>query len=208
MQEIGVLGAGGQALEFRGYSSAAIRFHAVEHAFLQEGAAHAPLVDIENPPPELREMPVIAAVGAPGARHRLVRLWPGRNFASATASGATLAEDVQLGRGSVIAPGGRVMSGTHVGEHVLINSNAVVSHEVWIGDFCTISPGATLGGRSRLADGVFIGIGATVVDGVNLGTGAVVGAGAVVLSDVMPYEVVVGVPARRLRMEEDWLRAI
>jgi phosphonate metabolism protein (transferase hexapeptide repeat family) len=47
---------------------------------------------------------------------------------------------------------------------------------------------------------VWIGHGATVMAGVNIGTGAVIGAGAVVTKDVAPYEIVGGVPARRIRM--------
>jgi phosphonate metabolism protein (transferase hexapeptide repeat family) len=47
---------------------------------------------------------------------------------------------------------------------------------------------------------VWIGHGAVVMPGVTIGTGAVVGAGAVVTRDVPPYTIVVGVPARPLRM--------
>jgi hypothetical protein len=44
----------------------------------------------------------------------------------------------------------------------------------------------------------WIGHSATVVPGVSVGTGAVVAAGAVVTDDVDPYEMVGGVPARRI----------
>lgn len=44
----------------------------------------------------------------------------------------------------------------------------------------------------------WIGHSATVVPGVSIGTGAVVAAGAVVTDDVDPYEIVGGVPARRI----------
>jgi hypothetical protein len=47
---------------------------------------------------------------------------------------------------------------------------------------------------------VWIGHGAVIMPGVTIGTGAVVGAGAVVTKDVPPYTIVVGVPARPLRM--------
>jgi acetyltransferase-like isoleucine patch superfamily enzyme len=45
-----------------------------------------------------------------------------------------------------------------------------------------------------------IGIGAIILPGVTIGRGAIVGAGAVVTHDVEPYTVVVGVPARVLRV--------
>lgn len=47
---------------------------------------------------------------------------------------------------------------------------------------------------------VWIGHGAVVMPGVTIGNGAVVGANAVVTRDVGAFEVVAGVPARRLRM--------
>lgn len=47
-----------------------------------------------------------------------------------------------------------------------------------------------------IGDHVFIGANAVVNMGVTIGSHAVVGAGAVVTSDVAPYTVVVGVPAR------------
>ncbi|MFZ2489538.1 MAG: acyltransferase [Anaerolineae bacterium] len=45
-----------------------------------------------------------------------------------------------------------------------------------------------------------IGVGAIILPGVTVGRGAQIGAGAVVTSDVPPYAVVAGVPARLLRL--------
>lgn len=52
----------------------------------------------------------------------------------------------------------------------------------------------------RIGNDVWIGHGAVIMPGVNVGDGAVVGANAVVTKDVAPYEIVAGMPARRLRM--------
>jgi len=50
-----------------------------------------------------------------------------------------------------------------------------------------------------IGNDVWIGHGAVVMPGVTIGDGAVVGANAVVTRDVEPYQIVAGVPARRLR---------
>lgn len=50
-----------------------------------------------------------------------------------------------------------------------------------------------------IEDDVDLGVGTTVLPGVRIGRGAQVGAGAVVTTDVAPYSVVAGVPARVLR---------
>ena len=47
---------------------------------------------------------------------------------------------------------------------------------------------------------VWIGHGVVILSGTSIGTGAVVGAGAVVTKDVPDYAIVVGVPARIIRM--------
>ena len=48
-----------------------------------------------------------------------------------------------------------------------------------------------------------IGANAVVIEGVRIGRNAVVGAGAIVISDVPPNAVVVGNPARVIKMKDD-----
>lgn len=53
--------------------------------------------------------------------------------------------------------------------------------------------------RVRIGHDVWIGHGAVIMPGVAIGNGAVIGANAVVTRDVDPYEIMAGMPARRLR---------
>ena len=53
--------------------------------------------------------------------------------------------------------------------------------------------------RTYVGNDVWIGYGAIVLPGVRIGDGAIVAAGAVVTKDVQPYEIVGGVPAKRIR---------
>ena len=50
-----------------------------------------------------------------------------------------------------------------------------------------------------IGNDVWIGYGATILSGVTIGNGSVIGAGAVVASDVDPYSIVIGNPARIVR---------
>lgn len=73
-----------------------------------------------------------------------------------------------------------------------------------IGDDCIIRQGVTLGNRSldrpneapKLGRGVNVGAGAKILGAVTIGDHAQIGANAVVLDDVAPRTVVVGIPAR------------
>jgi len=58
-------------------------------------------------------------------------------------------------------------------------------------------------GPTWIGSDVWVGWGAMILSGVSIGHGGIVGAGAVVASDVPPYAVVVGNPARILRMRYD-----
>lgn len=69
----------------------------------------------------------------------------------------------------------------------------------WMAKVLDNGPEALSKGGITIGDGVWIGYRATVLDGVKIGDGAVVAAGALVSSDVPPYAIVVGVPARVLR---------
>jgi acetyltransferase-like isoleucine patch superfamily enzyme len=53
--------------------------------------------------------------------------------------------------------------------------------------------------RVIIEDDADIGLGAIILPGVKIGKGAQIGAGAVVTSDVAPYDVVAGVPAKKIK---------
>lgn len=53
--------------------------------------------------------------------------------------------------------------------------------------------------RTSIGNDVWIGANAVIRRGVTVGDGAIIGAGAVVVKDVKPYEIVGGVPARHIR---------
>lgn len=63
-----------------------------------------------------------------------------------------------------------------------------------------------VGAPVTICDHAWIGARATILPGVTIGTGAVVAAGAVVTKDVGEFEVVGGVPARRIGMRNSDIR--
>jgi acetyltransferase-like isoleucine patch superfamily enzyme len=64
--------------------------------------------------------------------------------------------------------------------------------------------------QTNIGNDVFIGANVTVLDGVTIADGAVIGAGAVVVSDIPPYAVAVGVPAKvvKYRFDEATIKAL
>ncbi len=97
---------------------------------------------------------------------------------------AWVSPSATLQPGCVVLAGAVVNAGANLAEHVIVNSRAVVEHDVAVGAFTHVAPGATVGGGTRLGEDVFIGLGAAVRDHIAIGRGAVVGMGAVATGDV------------------------
>ncbi len=78
-----------------------------------------------------------------------------------------------------------------------VGADCVIHQEV------RLEPGPDGGGGPMLGDRVWVGPHACVVGPLRVGAGAPVGAGAVVMEDVAPRTVVVGNPARVVRVGYD-----
>lgn len=112
---------------------------------------------------------------------------------------ATTCGDVEIGSGSQLLAGSIIQSSVRIGSQCIINTGAIVEHECHIGDGVHIGPGATLAGIVRAEHFCFIGAGATVLPRLTIGEGAIVGAGSVVTRNVLPGQIVVGVPAKPIK---------
>ncbi len=105
------------------------------------------------------------------------RTWIGQQCFLHSAGGLTIGAEVGIG------PGVRILTSTHAeaGRAVSILGSPI--------DFAPVV----------IEDHADLGVSSVVLPGVRIGKGAQVGAGAVVASDVPPYAVVAGVPARVIR---------
>ena len=120
--------------------------------------------------------------------------------------GAVIGERSSLGQNVV------VMSGTRIGDNVKIQNNVSIYEGVELEDDVFCGPSMVFTNvsnprshvsrkneykRTLVRRGSSIGANATIVCGVTLGEYSFVGAGAVVTTDVLPYAMMVGVPAKR-----------
>lgn len=125
--------------------------------------------------------------------------------------GAVIREKVEIGEGAVIMMGAVINIGAVVGAGTMIDMGAVLGGRAIVGERCHIGAGTVLAGVVEPAsatpviveDNVMIGANAVVIEGVRIGRNAVVGAGAIVINDVPPNAVVVGNPARIIKMKDE-----
>jgi sugar O-acyltransferase (sialic acid O-acetyltransferase NeuD family) len=109
---------------------------------------------------------------------------------------------VEIGSGSQVFPGSIINAGAKLGRNVIVNSGAIVEHDCILQDHVHVATGARLASTVEVGVGAHIGVGALVKQCLTIGEGVIVGMGAVVVKDVSPHTVVVGSPARPLRLIE------
>lgn len=126
-----------------------------------------------------------------------IRVGPGSTFQT----GVLLNGSVSIGAGCIFAPRVFVSSGTHIFrwqpalpirlQEALYSqsSEGGVPYDdkpVFIGEDC------------------WLGVNAVIMPGVTIGRGSVIGANSVVTSDIPPYSIAAGAPARVLKKRLDW----
>lgn len=141
---------------------------------------------------------VFVAVGNAETRKRLMELYKDRVLPLLIHPNAVVADDVEIGNGTVVMAGAVINPGVRIGKGCIINTSSSVDHDCIVEDFCHVSVGAHLSGTVVVGMGTWIGAGATVINNVNICGGCTIGAGAVVIKNIDEPGTYVGVPVRKI----------
>jgi len=121
--------------------------------------------------------------------------------------GAVIGARCNLGQNVVVMPGTRIGDNVKIQNNVSIYEGVELESDVFCGPSCVftnvMNPRSHISRKDQyqktlVRRGSSIGANATIVCGVTLGEYSFIGAGAVVTTDVLPYALMVGVPARRV----------
>lgn len=140
---------------------------------------------------------VFIAVGNAQIRKKLMERYSERVQPVLIHPNATIAEDVNIGTGTVVMAGTVINSGTVIGSGCIINTCSSVDHDCKISDFVHVSVGSHIAGTVNIGENTWIGAGATVSNNITICGGCMIGAGSVVIKNLDEEGTYVGVPARK-----------
>ena len=164
--------------------------------------------DYQVIPPFNSKAQIVLAIGNNITRKKIVQKNPNWSYRTLTHPKANISTRSKLRSGSVVMAGVTINTSVLIKSHCIINTNASIDHDCVIDDFAHISPNVSLAGNVKVGEGAHIGIGACVLPNINIGKWSVVGAGAVVIEDVLDNVIVVGNPAKILKVNEEILHDI
>lgn len=122
-------------------------------------------------------------------------------------SGSVIGSNCSFGQNCVVGPKVKIGNGVKVQNNVSIYEGVECEDDVFLGPSCVFTnvtnPRAFIVRREEfkktlLKKGCSVGANATIVCGVTIGEYALIGSGAVVNRDVLPYALMVGVPAHQI----------
>ncbi len=111
----------------------------------------------------------------------------------------TIGENTQIGPYTIMLSGD---NGIKVGKNVMVGPHCVFAsgnHEYRNLEVPMRFAGSFSNGPIIIEEDVWIGANCTITDNVHIGKGAIIGANSVVNKDVQPYDIVAGVPAKKIK---------
>ncbi len=164
-----------------------------------------PVLSLDEAAKRFPGVAVVGGIGAPKVRQNLMENAAARGFRFQTFIHPTvqMSQWVRIGSGTLICAGNILTTNITVGEHVQINLECTIGHDVIMGDYTTLAPGVHVSGYVYFGRRVYVGTGAVIINGTQenpivIGDDVVIGAGACVIRSVSAGLTVGGVPAKPL----------
>src|SRR5215831_19025351 len=141
-------------------------------------------------------------VGQMPARIRRVRGLniPDHRWTSVRHPNSFVASSAEVGIGTFIASFATVQPLARIGRFASLRAGVSVGHHAVVEDHAYVGPNATLCGYAVLCEGATLGPNAVILERMTVGSYAVVGIGAAVTRNIDAKTIVMGNPARRVRV--------
>lgn len=165
-----------------------------------------PVMSLENACEQFPGAFVVGGIGVPKTRQLLMEKARAAGFRFETIIHPRVERSqwIEVGTGTVICAGNILTTNIILGEHVQINLDCTIGHDVVMGSYTTLAPGVHVSGWVHFGKRVYVGTGAVIINGteekpIAIGDDAVIGAGACVTKSIPKAMTVVGVPAKIIK---------
>lgn len=149
---------------------------------------------------------IIVAVGDNVIRSKIVSRieenCPGLPFINAIHPRAYIAKGVKIADGVVVMVDVYLSADSVIGRHCIASANSVFGHDSVMEEFSSFMTCVTVGGGARIGAYASLNIGSVVVNNATVGEHSIIAAGAVVVKDIPPFSLAMGLPARVVRTRE------
>lgn len=167
---------------------------------------NVPVLSLEQAAEQHPDVKIVGGIGNPKIRELLMKKAAARGFCFDTLvhPRVEMSKWVEIGIGAVICAGNILTTNIRLGDHVQMNLDCTIGHDVVLDDYATLAPGAHISGCIQCGKRVYIGTGAVIINGTQedpivIGDDAIIGAGACVTKSIPAGQTWVGVPAKPLK---------
>lgn len=145
------------------------------------------------------ENDIFVAIGNAAVREQFMERFRNKHIVTLIHPSAIIAEDVEIGIGSVVMAGAVINPGTRIGKGCIINTASSVDHDCELEEFVHVAVGSHIAGTVIIGKGTWIGAGATVSNNITICDSCMIGAGAVVIHSIIDAGTFVGIPAKTVK---------
>ena len=145
---------------------------------------------------------LVIGIGNNKIRSKIAFQYPENKFLKLFHPSSVINKFSTIGDGTVVMPVAVINVGVKIGKHCIVNTGAIIEHDCVLDDFVHVSPNATLCGSVMIGRYTWIGAGAIVIQGIKIGENVTIGAGSVVINNIPDNTIVVGNPAKIIKVKE------
>jgi sugar O-acyltransferase (sialic acid O-acetyltransferase NeuD family) len=124
------------------------------------------------------------------------------NFPNLIHPNVIIGENILMGKGNIITAGCVLTVDINIGDFNIINLNTTIGHDTLIEDFNVFNPGTNISGSVKVGHSNLFGTNSTVLQGLIVGNNNVIGASSLINRNVDSNVVIVGVPGKKIKINE------
>ena len=121
---------------------------------------------------------------------------PDERYESIIHPSASISCSSTIGSGCVFFQNVVITSRVHIGNHVMVLPNSVISHDSVIGDYTVIAGCVCISGIVTVGKSCYLGANSSIRDGIKISNRCLIGCGANVVKNTNPETTWVGNPAK------------